>query len=60
MSYKYILLSLLMVFGMTSQVSAQKRASANKKAKPTVNADSVEVRKLIETHWEPITMLARK
>ena len=48
MSYKYILLSLLMVFGMTSQVSAQKRASANKKAKPTVNTDSVEVRKLID------------
>ena len=48
MSYKYIMLSLLMVFGMTTQVAAQKKVAANKKAKPTVNADSVEVRKLID------------
>ena len=48
MSYKYIMLSLLMVFGMTTQVAAQKKVVANKKAKPTVNADSVEVRKLID------------
>lgn len=48
MSYKYIMLSLLMAFGMTTQVAAQKKVAANKKAKPTVNADSVEVRKLID------------
>lgn len=47
MGCKYILLSLLMVFGMASQVGAQ-NISANKKIKLTFNADSLEVKKLIE------------
>lgn len=48
MNYKYLLLAILMSFGATSYVMGQKKVAAKKKAKTAINADSIEVRKLID------------
>lgn len=48
MNYKYLLLAILMSFGATSYVMGQKKVAAKKKAKTAINADSIEMRKLID------------